>query len=86
MGATKVKTSVSLSREVLEALDQVANDRGQRSALVERAVVEFLARRGRKARDARDVEIINANAEEMNREAEAWLELQSDMFEGEDGR
>ncbi len=71
----KVKTSVSLSRTVVEALDAAAPDKGQRSALVERAVVEYLERRRRTVRDEHDRAIIDRNAESLNRDAEEWLEL-----------
>lgn len=80
MAVTKVKTSVSLSAEVVEALDRVANDRGERSALIERAVVEFLARRRREERDARERVLLDAMAPERNAEMEELLELQADVF------
>lgn len=75
MAAVKVKTSVSLSRAVVEALDAAAPDKGQRSALVERAVVAYLERGRRKARDERDRQIIEQNADALNRDAAEWLDL-----------
>ena len=75
MGVVKVKTSVSLSRAVVEALDAAAPDKGQRSALVERAVVAYLEQCRRKARDERDREIIDRNADALNRDAKEWLDL-----------
>lgn len=81
MGAIKLKTSVSLSREVLEEVDRVAGEPGQRSAIIEEAVVQYLKQRRRRERDERDIAIINEHAEEFNREALDFLELQADIFE-----
>lgn len=75
MAITKVKTSVSLSAEVVEALDRVANDRGERSALIERAVVEFLERRQRHERDERDRRLLDEHAEALNAEQAEFLDL-----------
>lgn len=84
MGAIKLKTSVSLSQDVLEEVDRVAGEPGQRSAIIEEAVVQYLRQRRRRERDERDIAIINASAEELNREAAEFLELQVDLFEGAD--
>ena len=47
-----------------------------RSTLLERAAVAWLARLESEERDRRDVEIINRNAERLNREAMDTLEYQ----------
>ena len=47
-----------------------------RSALLERAARAYLAHLDRQARDRRDIEIINRNAERLNREAMDTLEYQ----------
>lgn len=72
----KEKTSVSLSGEIIQAADAVAG-KAQRSALVERALRRYLRNLVRRARDKRDIELINARAEVTNREAELVLELQT---------
>ena len=72
----KAKTSVSLSGELLRAADAVAG-KAQRSALVERAVRAYLRTLLRRARNAHDLEAINANAEAANRESDELLNLQS---------
>ena len=72
----KVKTSVSLEREVARALDRVIGKRGSRSAAIELAVREFLERRRRESRAAKDVEIINRHADRLNREAADVLRYQ----------
>jgi len=40
-----------------------------RSALLERAALAYLARLERQVRDRKDIEIINRNADSLNREA-----------------
>ena len=72
----RVKTSVTLSREVLRALDKAAGPASNRSRLIEAAVRDYLARRARAARDARDLEILDRSADELNREARDVLEYQ----------
>jgi hypothetical protein len=47
-----------------------------RSAVLERAALAYLAQLERKARDQRDIEIIARNAGRLNREAMDTLEYQ----------
>jgi hypothetical protein len=47
-----------------------------RSALLERAALAYLAKVERQARDRKDIEIIDRNAERLNREAMDTLEYQ----------
>ena len=69
----RVKTSITLPKELLGRLDRVDKNR---SALLERAAMAYLAQLERRARDRRDIEIINRNAERLNREAMDTLEYQ----------
>lgn len=62
----RVKTSITLPKELLAQLDRVDKNR---SALLERAAVAYLAHLERQARDQRDLEIIDRNADRLNREA-----------------
>ena len=62
----RVKTSITLPRELLLRLDRFDNNR---SALLERAALAYLAHLERQARDERDIRIINRNAARLNREA-----------------
>jgi len=62
----RVKTSITLPKELLARLDRVDKNR---SALLERAALAYLAQLERDVRDRRDIEIINRNAERLNREA-----------------
>ena len=74
----KLKTSVTLSEETVRAIDEVAGRGGNRSRVIEEAVVEYLVRRSRERREARDLEILNRNAERLNREVEDVLAHQAE--------
>ncbi len=72
----KVKTSITLEQDTLRDIDALAGKTSNRSRVIEAAVLDFVARRRRRARDQRDIEIINRNAEALNREAADALEYQ----------
>ena len=69
----KVKTSVTLSPETLQAIDEIAGELLNRSRVIEQAVLEFVERRRRAARDAKDLEILNRSADALNEEVEDIL-------------
>ena len=69
----RVKTSITLPRDLLGRLDRLDKNR---SALIERAARAYLAQMERDERDQRDLAIINANADRLNREAMDTLEYQ----------
>ena len=75
----KVKTSVTLSEEVLEEVDSVVEETGNRSALIEEAVLEYLQRLRQRARDDRDLYILNDQADELNEEALDVLSYQVEL-------
>lgn len=77
--STKVKTSVTLSRDLLAEVDRLLRKGGSRSALLEQALREFLANRKRRKRDASDLEILNARSDELNEEALDVLEYQVEL-------
>jgi len=72
---TKRKTSVSLSQTLLDELDSF-NKKGNVSEFVEEALAFYLTELKRSARRQRDIEIINRNAELLNKGAEENLEFQ----------
>lgn len=74
----KVKTSITLSKTILEAVDKLAAKGGSRSQVIETAVREFLARRRRAARDAHDLSVLNRDADELNEEMADVLEYQAE--------
>ena len=72
----KVKTSVTLSEELVEELDDMTDDGSNRSQMIERAVAEFIERERRQFRDVRDLEILNRSADELNQEIDDVLAYQ----------
>ena len=75
----KRKTSVTLEEEIVDALDAAVGPGSNRSRLIEEAVVDFLARRKRAQREARDLAILNRHAESLNREVRDVLTYQADV-------
>jgi len=73
----RVKTSVTIDARVLRAIDKAAGNRS-RSRVIEDAAREFLARRARAAREARDLAILNETADALNAEMEDVLAYQAD--------
>jgi hypothetical protein len=62
----RVKTSITLPEDLLVRMDRVDKNR---SALLERAAVAWLAHLERQMRDRKDMEIIDRHADRLNREA-----------------
>lgn len=75
----KQKTSITLSPATIEAIDEIAGESSNRSRVIEQAVVEFLERRRRQVREARDLEILNSAADDLNHEVEDVLEYQAEL-------
>jgi metal-responsive CopG/Arc/MetJ family transcriptional regulator len=73
----KVKTSVTLSSDVVAAVDNLCAASG-RSEFIERALRSYLAQQKRLDRDRRDLKLINRHAARLNREAEDVLALQGE--------
>lgn len=65
----KIKTSVTLSQDILDAIDGYTGPHKSRSDLVEAALWAYIAQRARADRDARDLAIINQQADRLNAEA-----------------
>ena len=75
----KVKTSVTLSEELIREIDALSSQYGTRSALIERAVRDFLATAAQRQRETRDLEILNRRAEALNAEAADVLPYQVEL-------
>ncbi len=69
----KVKTSITLPDDLLEAIDRADSNR---STFLEKAARQYLARMQKAEREARDSRILNAHADRLNREALDVLEYQ----------
>ena len=75
----KVKTSVTLSDTVLEAIDRHAGKDANRSEFIENAVRSYIAALIRDQQNARDLAIINRRAARLNREAKDVLDYQTPL-------
>ena len=73
----KQKTSITLSRETMRALDQFGAR--NRSRIIEQAVIEFLERQRREQRENRDRAILDQSFEAMNQEMADVLDYQGEV-------
>ena len=72
----KVKTSITISKNILEQIDNKSNDSYNRSRFIEEAVVYYLKNYQKKIREINDSQIINSKYKELNVEAEDALSFQ----------
>ncbi|HKZ86689.1 MAG TPA: ribbon-helix-helix domain-containing protein [Anaerolineae bacterium] len=75
----KVKTSITLSEDLLAAIDKRAGQFKNRSDLIETALWAFITQMARDEQNARDLAIINQQADRLNREAVDVLAYQVDL-------
>lgn len=75
----KVKTSVTLSEDVVKTIDRVARAGENRSQTIERVLREGLATAARRIADQRELELINRHADQLNAEAADVLGYQGDV-------
>ncbi len=72
----KVKTSITLSEDLVKAIDERAKQHKNRSDFIEAAVRAFIGQMIREEQNARDLEIINRRADHLNKEAADVLAYQ----------
>jgi metal-responsive CopG/Arc/MetJ family transcriptional regulator len=75
----KVKTSITLSEDLVKTLVRVARNGESRSEAIERLLREGLAAQARRAADAKDLEAINRQADALNAEVADVLSYQVDV-------
>jgi metal-responsive CopG/Arc/MetJ family transcriptional regulator len=75
----KVKTSITLSKELLKEIDKIISKSGNRSVFIEEAVKAYLIGKKRQFREQKDQEIINRSSGDLNKEAEDILSYQVKM-------
>lgn len=75
----KVKTSVTLSEDLVKMVDRIARKGEPRSQVLERLLREALTARVRAEADQRDQALINQHADALNAEAEDALLDQVDL-------
>ncbi len=79
----KVKTSITLSEDLLDEVDRAAGSES-RSTFIEGVLRGFLRRRALSQEQARDREILDCVADALNEEALDVLEYQTTWLEGVD--
>lgn len=75
----KIKTSITLSEDLLKAIDEYTGEYKNRSEFIEEAVRVFIRQLIRRRQEARDLEIINNRADYLNQEAMDVLAYQVDL-------
>ena len=75
LGSMKVRVSVTIDERLLRAIDKATTRHRSRSRVIEHAAREFLARRSRAAREARDLRILDEAADGLNREMDDVLRV-----------
>lgn len=75
----KLKTSVTLSEDVLSGLKKVSRRGESRSETIERVLQEHLAGEAARQARAREIEQINRHADALNAEALDVLAYQGDV-------
>ena len=73
----KQKTSITLESDVLADVDRSAGSKASRSAFIENVLREYFKEKIRAAINQRDLELINANIDDLSREAMDVLEYQA---------
>jgi len=72
----KEKTSITLSTEILRGIDRMAGSKQSRSAFIEAVLARYLRQQAQAQIEARDLELINKAADELNEEVEDVLRYQ----------
>ncbi len=72
----KEKTSITLSKEILTRIDRMAGSKKSRSAFIEAVLAQYLRQQARAQIEARDLELINKAADELNDDVEDVLRYQ----------
>ena len=72
----KVKTSITLSEDLLQAIDQWSTRFKNRSEFIESALRACIAKMIRDEQNAKDLAIINKQVEHLNKEAADVLNYQ----------
>jgi metal-responsive CopG/Arc/MetJ family transcriptional regulator len=73
----KEKTSITLEAELLRAIDRLAGAERSRSAVIEHVLRRYLRDEAHARIQARDVDLLNQAADELNAEATDVLDYQT---------
>jgi len=77
----KVKTSITLPKDLVAQIDELAEGAANRSAFIESAVATYIELLRRSKRDRDDLRILNDHAEKLNREMREFLRYQVEAWE-----
>jgi metal-responsive CopG/Arc/MetJ family transcriptional regulator len=72
----KVKTSITVDKDLLKAVDALSGNFKNRSEFIEAALQSYIAHLTRIEQNAKDLELINKYADDLNQEALDVLEYQ----------
>jgi metal-responsive CopG/Arc/MetJ family transcriptional regulator len=72
----KVETSIIVDKDLLEAVDNLSGKDKNRSEFIEAAIESYIAQIARHTQNAKDLEIINEHADDLNEEALDVLDYQ----------
>jgi Arc/MetJ-type ribon-helix-helix transcriptional regulator len=81
VGGMKVKTSLTLSEDLIAGIDRAAGPEVSRSAYIEAVLRKHLEAKARALREARDLELYRIHADELNAEAMDVLTFQAELAE-----
>lgn len=72
----KVKTSITLSEDILKVMDKRLSDFKNRSDFIEHAIKSYIEKLKKDEQEAKDLAIINKVADRLNKEAKDVLSYQ----------
>jgi metal-responsive CopG/Arc/MetJ family transcriptional regulator len=75
----KIKTSITLSEDLIKVIDEYTREYNNRSEFIEEAIRVFIRQLKRRQQETRDLEIINHRADYLNQEAMDVLTYQVDL-------
>ncbi|NWF52389.1 MAG: ribbon-helix-helix protein, CopG family [Nitrospirae bacterium] len=75
----KIKTSITLSEELIRSIDELFGKQKNRSEIIEHALRNYIEKEIQQKRDLKDLEILNKKSDKFNREAEDVLYYQVDI-------
>ncbi|MFA5824246.1 MAG: ribbon-helix-helix domain-containing protein [Thermodesulfovibrionales bacterium] len=76
VGSMKIKTSITLAEDLLKVIDEQSGPHKSRSDFIEKAVRAYVVQVMRDRLNARDLDIINRQADHLNQEAKDVLTYQ----------
>lgn len=75
----KVKTSITISEDKIDLINNLLAPQGNMSEFIEKAIVHYINHINLSKRDINDFNILNNNADRLNIEAEDVLSYQIDI-------